>query len=109
MTLELYTAILLTLIVLSILIVAGAIVAALLQLRKTAQAIEHLAVRAGDQLGRVGDMAGSLGQVALGIAGAVGKKSLLSAGLLFSLFRFFRKRRKKENPFDGEKDGDVDR
>jgi hypothetical protein len=105
MTLELYIAVLLTIIVLSILAGTVSLVVVLFQLRNTARAIEMAAVRAGDQIGRVGDMAGSLGQVALGIAGAMGRKTVLGAGLLYSLFRFIRQGTKKKNPLAEEEDG----
>ncbi len=104
MSIELYIAILLTIVVLSILVGTAALVAALLQVKRTASAIEHAAVRAGDQIGRVGDMAGSLGQVALGIAGTMGRKTVLGAGLLYSIFRFLRRGKKKRNPFEEEED-----
>ena len=106
MSIELYIAILLTIVVLSILAGAVALVVTLLQLTRTASAIEMAAVRAGDQIGRVGDMAGSLGQVAMGLAGAMGKKTVLGAGLLYSLFRFIRRGKKKKNPLAEEKDDD---
>lgn len=106
MSIELYIAILLTIVVLSILAGAVALVVTLLQLKRTASAIEMAAVRAGDQIGRVGDMAGSLGQVAMGLAGAMGKKTVLGAGLLYSLFRFIRRGKKKKNPLTEEKDDD---
>lgn len=107
MTIELYIAILLTVIVLCILAGTVAIVIALIQLKRTARAVELAAIRAGDQIGRVGDMAGSLGQVALGLAGAMGKKTVLGAGLLYSLFRFIRRGKKKKNPLaEGEGDDD---
>lgn len=106
MSIELYIAILLTIVVLSILAGAVALVVTLLQLKRTASAIEMAAVRAGDQIGRVGDMAGSLGQVAMGLAGAMGKKTVLGAGLLYSLFRFIRRGKKKKNPLAEEKDDD---
>lgn len=106
MSIELYIAILLTIVVLSILAGAVALVVTLLQLKRTASAIEMAAVRAGDQIGRVGDMAGSLGQVAMGFAGAMGKKTVLGAGLLYSLFRFIRRGKKKKNPLAEEKDDD---
>jgi hypothetical protein len=104
MTLELYIAILLTIVVLSILAGTVALVVVLIQLRGTARAIEMAAVRAGDQIGRVGDMAGSLGQVALGIAGTMGRKTVMGAGLLYSLFRFIRQGHKKKNPLAEEED-----
>jgi uncharacterized membrane protein len=104
MSIELYIAILLTIVVLSILAGAVALVVTLLQLKRTASAIEMAAVRAGDQIGRVGDMAGSLGQVALGIAGTMGRKTVMGAGLLYSLFRFIRQGHKKKNPLAEEED-----
>lgn len=106
MSIELYIAILLTIVVLSILAGAVALVVTLLQLKRTASAIELAAVRAGDQIGRVGDMAGSLGQVALGIAGTMGRKTVLGAGLLYSIFRFLRRGKKKKNPLAEEEDDD---
>jgi hypothetical protein len=106
MSIELYIAILLTLIVLSILAVAVTLVVALLQLKRTASAIETAAVRAGDQIGRVGDMAGSLGQVALGIAGTMGKKTVMGAGLLYSIFRFLRRGKKKKKSCAESEDDD---
>lgn len=110
MTLELYIAILLTIIVLSILAGTVALVVVLIQLRGTARAIEVAAIRAGDQIGRVGDMAGSLGQVVLGIAGAMGRKTVMGAGLLYSLFRFIRQGHKnKKNPLAEEEEDDSDR
>ena len=108
MSIELYIAILLTIIVLSLLAGAVAFVVTLLQLKRTAAAIEIAAIRAGDQIGRVGDMAGSLGQVAMGIAGSMGKKTVLGAGLLYSLFRFLRRGKKKKSA-RVEEEGDDDR
>ena len=107
MSIELYIAILLTVIVLCILAGTVTIVVTLIQLKVTARAIEMAAVRAGDQIGRVGDMAGSLGQVALGIAGAMGKKTGLGAGLLYSLFRFLRRGKKKTSPLSEDDDVSV--
>jgi cyanate permease len=100
MTIELYIAILLTVIVLAIGVSAAALVALLVQLRRTAKAVEAAAHRATEQVQRVGDMAGGLGQVAVGLAGAFGKKSLMGAGLLYSLIRFFRRNKKKKHSFD---------
>jgi flagellar basal body-associated protein FliL len=106
MTIELYIAILLTVIVLAIVVGAAALVAFLVQLRRTAKTVETAAQRVVDQVHRVGDMAGTVSQLAMGLAGAFGKRSLLGAGLLYSLVRFFRRNKKKKNPFDdiGEDD-----
>jgi hypothetical protein len=109
MTIELYIAILLTVIVLCLLVGTIVVVVTLIQLKRTASAIEIAAIRAGDQIGRVGDMAGSLGQVALGLAGAIGKKTAFGAGLLYSLFRLLRRGKKNKDPLAEGKDDDIPR
>ncbi|MBL8022796.1 MAG: hypothetical protein JNK54_00745 [Elusimicrobia bacterium] len=104
MSLELYIAILLTVVVLSIVVGTVALVVVLLQLKRAARSVERVVERTGDQIGQLGEMAGSLGQVALGIAGAMGKKTVVGAGLLYNLFQFFRHRRKKDSPSFEEED-----
>ncbi|MBK8870335.1 MAG: hypothetical protein KBG07_01985 [Elusimicrobia bacterium] len=106
MTIELYIAILLTVVVVTIVVGAAALVVLVMQLRRTAKAVETAAHRAAEQVHRVGDMAGTLGQVAVGLAGAFGKKSLLGAGLLYSIVQFFRRKKEKKNPFEDVEEND---
>jgi hypothetical protein len=104
MSLELYIAILLTVVVLSIVVGTVALVVVLLQLKRVARSVERVVERTGEQIDQLGEMAGSLGQVALGIAGAMGKKTVVGAGLLYNLFQFFRRSRRKDHPSADEEE-----
>ncbi|MBK8871283.1 MAG: hypothetical protein IPN19_09625 [Elusimicrobia bacterium] len=95
MTIELYIAILLTVVVVTIVVGAAALVVLVMQLRRTAKAVETAAHQAAEQVHRVGDMAG-VGASGGGVGGAFGKKGLLGAGLLYSMVNSFDVKRKEK-------------
>jgi|GEM_PF-3248285 len=92
MTVEVYIAVLLTIVVVAIGVAVTALVMVLIQLRRTARATEFLLIRLEEHLNRVGEKAGDLGQIVVGLASLVGKKTVLGAGVVYSLFRLITNR-----------------
>ena len=93
MNVEIYIAVLLTIIVIAIVVVAVAMVVAMKQLKRAARAVEYMAGRAEDQMAQIGDTMNTFGHVALGLVGGLGRKAALGAGLVYSLFGLFRRKR----------------
>jgi hypothetical protein len=94
MSVEIYIAALLTVVVLAILVMTTALVVTLIQVKRAAQALAFLAGRAEDRMVQLGDAVGALSHVALGFVGGVGRKAALGAGLLYSFFSFLRRHRR---------------
>lgn len=93
MTLEVYIAVCLTVIVLAIAVVTVFIAMTLWQLRRSARALEILADRVGSQVGRLEGMVSALGAVASQASGRVGRGAMFGASLVWGLINFLRGRR----------------
>lgn len=96
MTVNVYIAVLLTIIVIAL--VAGTIFLALAlwQVRRAARALEQLANQFGSQVTRAGELVGTLGRTALLAAGGWGKTAAFGAGLVYTLLKQFRRRRSEK-------------
>jgi hypothetical protein len=104
MTVEIYIAVLLTVVVLAL--VAGTVflAMALWQVRRLVRLLEFFTLRLGDKVSRAGDVVSALGGAALAASGGLGKTAAFGAGLLYSVMRGFRRKRAAAPPEDSGKD-----
>lgn len=104
MTVEIYIAILLTIVVLAL--VAGTVflAMALWQVRRLVRILEFFTLRLGDKMSRAGDVVSALGGAALAASGTLGKSAAFGAGLLYSIMRGFRRKRAAASPDESGKD-----
>ena len=96
MTVDVYIAVLLTIIVLAMVARTLFLALALWQVRRAARALERVSDQFGNQMNRAGEFVGTLGRTALLAAGGWGKTAAFGAGLVFTLLKHFRRRRSEE-------------
>jgi H+/Cl- antiporter ClcA len=105
MTIQIYIAILLTLIVVAIGVLTAVVVVALTQVRRTAQALEVLAGRLDAQLSRLQNVAGLVSNLAGAATGRAGRFAGAAATFLFGVMSALRRRRKADGDADDLDDG----
>lgn len=103
MTVEVYIAVCLTVIVLAIAVVTVFIAMTLWQLRRSARALEVLADRVGSQVGRLEGVVSTLGAAAAQATGRMGRGAMVGASLVWGLVNFLRGRGRSSSSESPEK------
>ena len=93
MTVDIYIAICLTIIVIAIGVVSTVLVITLFQIKRTVKALERVAQEADRQLLKIGSISGALSGFASAASGRLGRTVSLAAGLVSALAHFFRRDR----------------
>ncbi len=94
MTVQVYIAVCLTIIVIAVGAVTVFLAMALWQLRRAAKALEALSTRLEFQVGRLEGLTGALTGAAMAATGGLGKGAALGASALWGLVSYLRKRRR---------------